>query len=116
MNSKTFTAKRIGPIAAAAALAVLGSGSALAADAPGLALARQNACMACHGVANKIVGPGFTEIAARYKGKADAKATLVTKVKAGGSGNWGAVPMPPQAQVKQQDLETIVGWILDGAK
>jgi cytochrome c len=70
---------------------------------------------ACHGIDNKVVGPGFRELAARYKTVAGAEATLLDKVKKGGSGTWGPVPMPPQAHVAEEDLKTIVRWILAGA-
>lgn len=108
---------RTSSLLAAPLLAALFAGAPVqAAESEGLKLARQNACMACHGVSNKIVGPAFTDIAARYKSDANAAATLATKIKAGGSGTWGAVPMPPQAQLKDGDLNKIVGWILGGAK
>lgn len=81
-----------------------------------LALANAKGCMACHGVANKIVGPGYNEIAQKYKGQADAEAMLVAKVKSGGQGVWGAVPMPPQGHVKDEELAQLVKWILEGAK
>ncbi len=79
-------------------------------------LASDNGCMACHGVANKIVGPGYNEVAARYKGQADAEAKLAAKVRAGGQGAWGAIPMPPQSQLKDEDIRRLVKWILSGAK
>lgn len=82
----------------------------------GLALARQNSCMACHGVSNKIVGPALSDIAARYKGDSAAVARLAAKVKGGSSGAWGPVPMPPQAHVKDEDVALMVRWILGGAK
>lgn len=78
-------------------------------------LAKKSACVACHGVDNKLVGPGFREITARYKSNAGAEATLLNKVKSGGSGTWGQVPMPPQAHVPEEDLKTLVRWILAGA-
>ncbi|HEY1042945.1 MAG TPA: c-type cytochrome [Telluria sp.] len=82
----------------------------------GLALAKENACMACHGVSNKIVGPALSDIAARYKGDSEAVKRLAAKVKGGSSGVWGPVPMPAQAHVKDEDVAVIVGWILGGAK
>lgn len=88
-----------------------------AAKADGASLAKQHACMACHGISNKIVGPGFTEIAARYKGDGSAEARLISKAKNGSSdATWGPVPMPAQAHVKDEDLKTMVRWILNGAK
>jgi cytochrome c551/c552 len=101
-------------VAATAALSVAG-GAGKAAASP-LALARQNACMACHGVGNKIVGPALRDIAAKYKGDAAAAQRLAGKVKAGSAGAWGPVPMPAQAHLKDEDIAAIVGWILDGAK
>jgi cytochrome c len=82
----------------------------------GLALAEQNACLACHGLDNKLVGPGFAQVAARYKGDAGAPARLAARIKAGGSGAWGQVPMPPQAQLKDADIQQLASWILAGAK
>jgi cytochrome c len=70
--------------------------------------------MACHGVDNKIVGPSFRDIARKYAGRADAAAYLAGKVKAGGSGVWGSVPMPPQA-LAEADANTIAKWLADGA-
>jgi cytochrome c len=81
-----------------------------------LGLARQYACAACHGVNNKIVGPGFNEIAAKYKGDDKAASHLIAKVKSGSSGTWGPVPMPAQSHVKDEDIKTIVNWILLGAR
>ena len=66
--------------------------------------------------ANKIVGPGYNEVAARYKGQADAEAKLAAKVRAGGQGAWGAIPMPPQSQLKDEDIRRLVKWIMSGAK
>jgi cytochrome c len=68
-------------------------------------------CTACHAVDHKVVGPAFKDVAARYHGK-DVEAALVEKVKNGGSGVWGQVPMPPNAQVPDPDLHAIVKWIL----
>jgi len=82
----------------------------------GRELVTKYSCVACHGMTNKIVGPGYSEVAAKYKGKPDAEAQLIAKIKNGGSGNWGEIPMPPQTQVKDQDVKTIVEWILNGAQ
>ncbi len=79
-------------------------------------LAADNGCMACHGTASKIVGPGYNEVAAKYKGQADAESKLVAKLKAGGQGVWGAIPMPAQTQLKDEDARRLVKWILSGAK
>ena len=77
------------------------------------ALAKKSGCLACHGVDKKVLGPGFKDVAAKYKGDASAEGKLVTKVKAGGSGVWGPMPMPANSpQVKDADIATIVKWIL----
>jgi len=87
-----------------------------AANATTLELATKNGCMACHGVAGKIVGPGYNEVVARYKDQADAEGKLVAKVKNGGQGAWGSVPMPPNGHLPDEDIKTLVRWILSGAK
>jgi cytochrome c len=88
-------------------------------SAPAMAnldLAKKSNCMSCHTVDKKLVGPSYKDVAAKYAGKADAVKTLSAKVKAGGKGNWGEVPMPPNANVKDADIETLVKWVLAGAK
>jgi cytochrome c len=82
----------------------------------GLDLAKAAACTACHGVSERIVGPGFREISAKYAGDPAASARLAAKLKSGGGGAWGAIPMPPQPQVKDADARALVQWILGGAK
>ncbi|MDD5248784.1 MAG: c-type cytochrome [Rhodocyclaceae bacterium] len=101
-------------IIAAAALAAI---PALADDSPGLALAKKSNCMACHAVDKKIVGPAYHDVAKKYAGQKDAEAKLVAKVKAGGKGVWGEIPMPPNSPaVKDEDIKTLVKWVLAGAK
>ncbi|MEM6988604.1 MAG: c-type cytochrome [Pseudomonadota bacterium] len=75
-------------------------------------LAESKACLACHGIDNKIIGPAYKDVAAKYGNSDTAKTKLLAKVKAGGSGVWGSIPMPPQAHVSDEDLDTIVSWIL----
>jgi cytochrome c len=94
-------------IAAAAAVAVL-SAPARADEA----LAKKHNCLACHQVDKKLVGPGYKEIAKKYKGQSGAAALLAGKVKKGGSGAWGAVPMPPNPAVPDADVKKLVDWIL----
>jgi cytochrome c len=77
-----------------------------------LELAQKNACTACHAVDKKIVGPSYKDVAAKYKGDKGAEAKLVEKVKKGGTGVWGQVPMPPNPNVKDEDVKTLVKWIL----
>jgi cytochrome c len=87
---------------------VLASGSAMAnAD-----LAKAKNCMACHAVANKVVGPAFKDVAAKYAGQKDAEDKLTQKVLKGGSGVWGAIPMPANAQVSEAEARTLVKWVL----
>lgn len=76
------------------------------------ALAQKNACMSCHGVDKKIVGPAFTEVAKKYANDPGAVAKLVAKVKEGGKGVWGPIPMPPNPQVKPEDSRKIIEWVL----
>jgi cytochrome c len=78
-------------------------------------LATKNGCTACHAVEQPLVGPGFRQIATRYKGQAQAEQVLVAKLKAGGSGNWGQVAMPAQTHVPESDLRRLVQWVLAGA-
>jgi cytochrome c len=95
--------------AASAALLLL-TGVASADDA--LPLAQKNGCMACHSVDKKIVGPAYKDVAKKYAGDKHAHDKLVAKVKAGGKGVWGQIPMPPNPQVKADDLNKIVTWVL----
>jgi cytochrome c len=79
-------------------------------------LATKSACLACHAVDKKLVGPAYQDVAKKYAGDKTAEAKLIEKVKKGGSGVWGPVPMPPNAAVKDEDVKTLVKWILAGAK
>lgn len=90
--------------------------SARATDAPrGQIVASSNACMGCHAVDRKLVGPSFQQIAARYKGDAQAPAKLARKVKEGGSGVWGMIPMPAHQSMSDTDIRAVVDWVLAGA-
>ncbi len=99
-------------ISALVATAVLASAPALAS----LELAKKSNCTACHAVDKKVVGPAYQEVAKKYAGDKTAEAKLIEKVKKGGSGVWGPVPMAPNAAVKDEDIKTLVKWILAGAK
>ena len=79
-------------------------------------LAKKNNCLACHAVDKKLVGPAYQDVAKKYAGQADAEATLAKNIKAGGSGKWGPVPMPPQAQLSDADAKALAAWVLGGAK
>jgi len=90
------------------------SAAALAA-APAFAnadLAQKKNCMACHSVDKKVVGPAYKEVAAKYAGQKDAVDKLAQKVLKGGSGVWGQVPMPANAQVNEAEAKQLVQWIL----
>ncbi len=91
---------------AAAGLLIAGQASA------DEALAKAKNCMSCHAIDKKIVGPSYKDVAKKYAGKADAAATLEAKVKKGGSGSFGTVPMPPNAAVSDADIKKLVAWIL----
>jgi cytochrome c len=77
------------------------------------ALAQKSGCLACHAVDKKVIGPSFKDVAAKYKGDKTAEAKLVDKVKKGGSGVWGPMPMPANSpQVKDEDIQTLVKWVM----
>ena len=98
-------------LAIVAASSLLVAAQVNAADAS--ALAQKSGCLACHTIDKKVLGPAYKDVAAKYKGDKTAEAKLVAKVKAGGSGVWGPMPMPPMgAQVKEADITKIVQWIL----
>lgn len=92
------------------AAAVLTAGAAQAQDAT--ALLTKSGCTACHNNDKKVVGPAYKDVAAKYAKDAGAAAKLAAKVKAGGSGVWGQVPMPPNPAVSDADLKTMVAYIL----
>jgi cytochrome c len=95
-----------------ATAAILLAGNAYADDAA-KALAQKSGCLACHSIDKKVLGPAYKDVAAKYKGDKTAEAKLIAKVKAGGSGVWGPMPMPANSpQVKDEDIKTIVKWIL----
>ncbi|MFZ9407924.1 MAG: c-type cytochrome [Burkholderiaceae bacterium] len=89
---------------------------AAAAGQDAASLARETGCLACHALDGKLVGPGLREVAARYKDKPDSLALLTTRVRSGGQGVWGPIPMPPQAQLSESQAQDLVRWILAGAR
>ncbi|MGD9945722.1 MAG: c-type cytochrome [Burkholderiaceae bacterium] len=94
-----------------------GAAGAAAGSSPAaaLALVQKHGCSACHGVDSKLVGPGLREIAGKYAGKEKARDYLASKIRAGGQGVWGAIPMPPQS-LSEADAGVIAQWLADGAK
>jgi cytochrome c len=103
--------KIIVTLLAAAAAATLAAGAHAADAKAGEALAKSSGCVACHTVDKKLVGPSYQQIAERYRRDQGAEAKLIQKVKAGGKGVWGDIPMPPNAHVKDADIKTLVQWI-----
>ncbi len=93
---------------------LLGSGlaAAQALPPPALALAQKAGCMACHGMVHKQVGPGFAQIAARYRGDAEAPARLAGKIRNGSVGAWGRVIMPRHPQLSEADALALARWVL----
>lgn len=75
-------------------------------------LAKAKNCMTCHSISSKVVGPAFKDVAAKYAGQKDAEDKLTNKVLKGGSGVWGAVPMPANTQVSEAEARTLVKWVL----
>ncbi len=91
-------------------------GAASAHAAPDMqALAEKSGCFSCHSMQTKVVGPAFVEVAAKYKGDADAPARLAQKVREGGKGVWGRIPMPPHPNLKEDEAKQLVAWVLSTA-
>lgn len=100
-------------IAASALLACVGASALDAAAAK--ALAAKSACLACHAVDKKLVGPAYKDVAAKHAGQTDALEKVAARIKSGGSGMYGAVPMPPQPTLKDEELKLLAAWVLAGA-
>ena len=99
---------KVAALLATAAVAVLATAPAFAnAD-----LAQKKACMACHAVDKKLVGPAYKDVAAKYAGQKDAVDKLATKIIKGGSGVWGPVPMPANVQVNEAEAKKLAAWVL----
>ena len=97
-------------VLSAAAAFTLASGVALGADAQ--QLLKEKACLSCHTVDKKLVGPAYKEVAAKYKSRKDAQAYLAKKIKEGSTGVWGPVPMPPNGTVGDDDAKTLAKYVL----
>jgi cytochrome c len=94
---------------------ILGATIASLVSLPALAnpeLAQKKNCMACHAVDKKLIGPGYKDVAAKYAGQKDAADKLAQKIVKGGSGTWGAVPMPANPQVTEAEAKQLAGWVL----
>ena len=94
-------------VAMMAAAGIVMAGQAQADEA----LAKAKNCMSCHAIDKKLVGPAYKEVAAKYKGDAKAPAMLAEKIKAGGKGVWGQVPMPPN-NVTPEEATKLANWVL----
>lgn len=96
-------------------LALTAAAGLFAATAPAFAsaeLAKAKNCMACHATDKKLVGPAYKDVAAKYAGQKDAVDKLAQKIIKGGSGVWGPVPMPPNANVSEAEAKTLAAWVL----
>ena len=94
-----------------AGLLFTGVAAGAAADAPA-DLAKKSGCTACHAIEKKLVGPAFTEVAAKYKTQKNADVMLAAKIKKGGSGVWGVIPMPPNSSVTDENMLILAKWVL----
>jgi cytochrome c len=95
--------------------AVIALASLVVVSAPAfadLALATAKNCMACHAVDKKLVGPAYKDVAAKYAGQKDAVDKLSAKILKGGSGVWGPVPMPANAQVSDAEAKKLAAWVM----
>jgi cytochrome c len=106
--------KKHAALVSLAGLALFSAGAAHAAldNTQAEALMKKDGCAACHSIDKKIVGPAYVDVAAKYKGDKNAQAMLAKKVKEGGVGAWGQIPMPPNSAVPQADIDNLVSWIL----
>ena len=99
-------------IALIAGMSATGAASAALDNAAADAMMKKDGCSACHAIDKKVIGPAYQDVAAKYKGDKEAAGKLVDKVKKGGVGVWGPIPMPPNAQVPDADIKELVSWIL----
>ena len=86
--------------------------AATAASADALTLAKNNICLVCHAIDKKVVGPAFKDVAAKYATRKDAVEYLTKKIKSGGSGVWGVIPMPAQPQLTDVQAAELAEWVL----
>jgi len=98
--------------AAIAGIVLSGTASATISNSEATQLMQQHNCQACHAVDKKLVGPAFKDVAKKYATDASAPQKLALKIKTGGAGVWGPIPMPPN-NVSDADLNKLVAWILE---
>lgn len=104
----TYALQYLGPVLVSSV--ALSVSAAAASDGP--ALVNDRGCMSCHGLVHQQVGPGFGQIAARYRTDADAPSRLALRIRGGGVGTWGRVVMPPQPRVTAEESKRLAVWIL----
>jgi cytochrome c len=75
-------------------------------------LVKASGCLSCHSVAEKIVGPAFKDVVAKYASDPDAVSTLTQSIKNGSRGKWGRIPMPPHSSISSEDLTTLAAWVM----
>ena len=97
-------------LSAAVTIGLFANGAVLAADAQ--QLLKEKNCLACHTIDKKLVGPAYKDVAAKYKPRKDAQTYLAGKIRAGSTGVWGPVPMPPNGTVGADDAKTLAAYIL----
>ncbi len=96
-------------------LLILGTALAALVSSPAFAnpdLAQKKNCLACHAADKKVIGPSYKDVAAKYAGQKDAADKLAQKIMKGGSGVWGAVPMPANPQVSDAEAKQLAAWVL----
>jgi len=113
--SPAASGQPVAPAVAVAAAMNTGPGAGGGNADAAVALTQKYACVACHGLDNKIIGPGFREVARKYEARSDAAQYLAAKIKSGGSGVWGPIPMPAQ-HLGAADAKLIAQWLVNGAK
>jgi cytochrome c len=94
---------------------LLGAATLVMMTTPALAdeaMAKKYNCTACHAIDKKLVGPAYKDVAKKYKNQAGMQAKLIEKVKKGGAGVWGPIPMPPNSAVPDADVKKLVEWVL----
>lgn len=96
----------------AAAVLLTAAASASAQTPAPQALAEKHGCMSCHGLVHKQVGPGFAQVAARYRDDREAPTRLAGRIRGGSVGAWGRVIMPRQPQVTEADAQLLARWVL----
>lgn len=99
-------------VQAASNLATSQASAAPAAKADAMALLQNNACLSCHAIDHQVVGPAYHDVAAKYRSDPQAVAKLASSIQSGGAGKWGAIPIPPYAQLSSQELQTLATYIL----